>query len=73
MQALQDTGSSEEYLNFKENFKISKKLAEKSVDIVTTIISSYRIEVFTDAKRFSIDSIEIEPIYMEPFTPGVCG
>ena len=31
MQALQDTGSSEEYLNFKENFKISKKMVEKSV------------------------------------------
>lgn len=74
MQAFQDTGSSEEYVTFKENFKLSRKDNGE--------VSRYRgndnklprkIITFTELKKFSINSIEVEPIYVDHSLPGVCG
>jgi ribonuclease J len=74
MQAFQDTGSSEEYITFKENFKLSRKENGE--------VSRYRgndnklprkIVTFRELKNFSVDSIEVEPIYVDHSLPGVCG
>jgi ribonuclease J len=74
MQAFQDTGSSEEYITFKENFRLSRKDNGE--------VSRYRgndnkllrkIVTFGELKKFSINSIEVEPIYVDHSLPGVCG
>lgn len=66
MQAFQDTGSSEEYVTFKENFKLSRKENGE--------VSRYRgndnklprkIVTFGELKKFFINSIEVEPIYVD--------
>ena len=74
MQAFQDTGSAEEYITFKENFKLNRKANGE----VTRAKSSDNklprtITTFTELKKFSIDSIEVEPIYVDHSLPGVCG
>ena len=74
MQAFQDTGSSEEYITFKENFKLKRKSDGE--------VSRYRgadnkvlrnVKTFTELKKFSVDSIEVEPVYVDHSLPGVCG
>jgi ribonuclease J len=73
MQAFQDTGSSEEYVTFKENFKIKRRNnGEVSRDRNNNKFSR-NIKVFTELKKFSVNSIEVEPIYVDHSLPGVCG
>lgn len=74
MQAFQDTGSSEEYVTLKENFKLNRKAngeITRSKGPENKI--PRKINTFTELKKFSIDSIEIEPIYVDHSLPGVCG
>jgi len=74
MQAFQDTGSSEEYVTYKENFKITRKsTGEVSRCRGNDNKLPRRIEAFREPKRFSVDSIEVEPIYVDHSLPGVCG
>ena len=74
MQAFQDTGSSEEYMVFKENFKLSRKSnGEVSRSRTADNKIPRRIVSFTEPKKFSIDSIEVEPVYVDHSLPGVCG
>jgi ribonuclease J len=74
MQAFQDTGSGEEYIIFKENFKLNRK---ENGEITRARASDNKIprkiNTFTELKKFSIDSIEAEPIYVDHSLPGVCG
>jgi ribonuclease J len=73
MQAFQDTGSSEEYVTFKENFRIKRKNnGEVSRDRNNNKFPR-NIKVFTELNNFSINSIEVEPIYVDHSLPGVCG
>ena len=76
MQALQETGSGDEYLTYKESFRIyendkggtSRARSDKNREIIdrtTNLITPY--------KKFSIDSIEVEPIPVDHSLPGVCG
>jgi ribonuclease J len=74
MQAFQDTGSSEEYIIFKENFKLNRKSNGEVSRSRTGDNKIFRkIVTFTELKKFSIDSIEVEPIYVDHSLPGVCG
>ena len=74
MQAFQDTGSSEEYITFKENFQIKKnKNGEISRTRGDDMKYPRKINVFQDSKNFKIDSIEVEPIPIDHSFPGVCG
>jgi len=74
MQAFQDTGSSEEYVTYKENFKITRKSnGEVSRNRGNDNKLPRKIVTFTEAKKFSINSIEVEPIYVDHSLPGVCG
>jgi ribonuclease J len=74
MQAFQDTGSTEEYIIFKENFKLNRKdNGEVSRSRSSDNKLVRKIMTFTELKKFSVDSIEIEPIYVDHSLPGVCG
>jgi ribonuclease J len=74
MQGFQDTGSAEEYIIFKENFKLNRK---ENGEVTRARASDNKlvrkINTFTELKKFSIDSIEVEPIYVDHSLPGVCG
>lgn len=76
MQALQETGSGDEYLTYKESFRIyenekgrmSRAKSDKNREIIERTTS-----IITPYKKFSIDSIEVEPIPVDHSLPGVCG
>jgi len=74
MQAMQETGGDEDYITFGENFQIKRnedgiisKNRSKELKYPRNIV---KIE---DSKKFKIDSIEVEPIYIDHSIPGVCG
>lgn len=76
MQALQETGSGDEYLTYKESFKIyqndkggvSRARTDKNREIIER-----KTNLITPYKKFNIDSIEIESIPVDHSLPGVCG
>lgn len=76
MQALQETGSGDEYLTYKESFRIyenekggmSRAKSDKNREIIERTTS-----IITPYKKFSIDSIEVEAIPVDHSLPGVCG
>lgn len=76
MQAFEDTGSDEQYLTYKENFKIyenrngeqSRANKEEHREQI-----SRPIKIIKPFKKFQIDSIEVEPIPVDHSLPGVCG
>lgn len=74
MQALEDTGSDEEYLTFKESFKLYRNrngelsratTAENRVEV------SRPINIIESSKKFNVDSIEVEPVAIDHSIPGV--
>lgn len=76
LKALQDTGNGDEYLTYKENFKIyknregemsraAKETNRETIERNITTVQPY--------KKFSIDSIEVEPVPVDHSIPGVCG
>lgn len=76
MQALQETGAGgDEYITFKESFHAHKN--EKTGQMVKSrgdeLKIPRRIEVFEPTKRFTIDSIEVEPLPVDHSVPGVSG
>lgn len=74
MQGLQDTGSTEDYIIFEENFQIKKgKKGEMTRSRGEELKYPRKITIFEDGKKFNIDSIEIEPISIDHSLPGVCG
>ena len=76
MQTFQDTGGHEEYITYKENFKvyenskggISRANSEKNRDELAR-----DIRIIEPYKKFKIGSMEIEPIPVDHSLPGVCG
>lgn len=76
MQTFQDTGSGEEYITYKESFKIydnrdggkSRAKDEKHREQIDR-----PIRIIEDSKKFNIDSIEVEPLSVDHSLPGVCG
>lgn len=76
MQTFQDTGSSEEYVTYKEDFKIYENKdgnMSRARDDKNREIIDRKIETVTPYKKFSIDSIEVEPVPVDHSLPGVCG
>lgn len=74
MQAFQDTGSTEEYIIFKENFKIKEnKKGDFSKCIGDSVKYPRNIHIFRDSENFNIDSIEVNTIPIDHSLPGVCG
>jgi ribonuclease J len=74
MQAFQDTGSSEDYITFRENFKIKKgKDGNFSKCIGDEVKYPRNIQIIDNSKKFNIDSIEINTIPIDHSLPGVCG
>jgi ribonuclease J len=73
MQAFQDTGSSEEYIIFKENFQIKKNKKGDSTRCKGDEVKYPRnIKVISNL-NFKIDSIEVNTIPIDHSLPGVCG
>ncbi len=76
MQGFQDMGGGEEYITYKENFRLYKgrsggmSRANKS-DNREEIPRN--IQTIKNGKKFSIDSIEFDPISIDHSLPGVCG
>jgi len=74
MQAFQDTGSSEEYIVFKENFKIkNNKNGDFSKCIGDEIKYARKINIIDNSKNFNVDSIGVNTIPIDHSLPGVCG
>lgn len=74
IQALQDTGSTEEYITCKQHFQLHKN---KKGEICRSRGEDYwiprKISIFESSKKFAIDSIEVEPLSVDHSIPGVCG
>ena len=76
MQALEDTGSDEQYLTFKESFKL---YLNKNGELSRATSEKNRLEVprpiklIESSKKFTIDSIEVEPLDVDHSIPGVSG
>ena len=76
MKTFQDTGSGDEYIKYKENFRIyendkgemSRAKKDKNRDIIER-----DIRIVIPYKEFNIDSIKVEPIPVDHSLPGVCG
>lgn len=74
LQTLQDTGGKEEYLTFKRRFQVKTNKKGEKVRIQGEDAAEPRKVVqTTDYKRFSIDSIEVEPLPVDHSVPGVIG
>lgn len=76
MQCFQDTGSHEEYITYKENFRIyenNKGEMSRAKDDKNREIIQRNINIITPYKKFNIDSIEVEPIPVDHSLAGVCG
>ncbi len=76
MQCFQDTGSNEEYITYKENFRIyenNKGEMSRAKDDKNREIIQRNINIITPYKKFNIDSIEVEPVPVDHSLAGVCG
>ncbi|MEW6043446.1 MAG: MBL fold metallo-hydrolase [Thermoproteota archaeon] len=76
MQAFQDTGSSEEYITYKERFKIYTNKnggVSRAKDRENRQETERDIKIVKPYKKFNIDSIEVEPVPVDHSLPGVCG
>lgn len=76
MQCFQDTGSHEEYITYKENFRIyenNKGEMSRAKDDKNREIIQRNINIITPYKKFKIDSIEVEPVPVDHSLAGVCG
>lgn len=76
LQVYQDTGSGEEYIKYKESFRIyDNRDGEKSraKDDKHREVIDRPYHVIESFKPFKIDSIEVEPISIDHSIPGVSG
>jgi len=72
IQGLQDVGSKEEYVTFKRNFQIyENKKGEISRGKGEDFQEPRKISIFQNAKSFTLDSIEVEPLAIDHSLPGV--
>lgn len=72
LQALQETGGNEEYLTFKDTFRVYRNksggMSRASGDDVS---EPRKFAVKASNKKFKIDSIEVEPLPVDHSVPGV--
>ncbi len=74
MQALEDTGSDEEYLTFKESFKLyrnSRGELSRATSAENRSEVARPINLIESTKKFNVDSIEVEPVAIDHSIPGV--
>jgi ribonuclease J len=74
MQALEDTGSDQEYLTFKESFKLYRNRSgelSRATSPENRQEVSRPINLIESSKKFNIDSIEVEPLTIDHSIPGV--
>ena len=72
MQNYDETGNFDQYLTLKERFQVytnnKGEISRKTGDKVAV---PRNIKVFEEGKKFSIDSIEVEPLPVDHSVPGV--
>lgn len=76
LQSFQDMGSHEEYITYKENFKIydnTRREKSRAKNEQNREERPRDIRLLEDYKKFKIDDIEIEPIPIDHSLPGVYG
>jgi len=76
MQTFQDTGSTEEYVTYKERFKIYENRngeMSRATREPNRVLVQRDIRIIQPYKKFNIDSIEVEPVPVDHSLPGVCG
>ena len=76
MQCFQDTGGSEEYITYKENFKAYKNAKgdkSRATKTENRNVIQRKINVIDHTKTFTIDSIQVESIPIDHSLPGVYG
>ncbi|MGP8057906.1 MAG: MBL fold metallo-hydrolase [Nitrososphaerales archaeon] len=76
MQALEDTGSEEQYITYKEKFKVYRNRngdLSRAEDEKNRLEVVRPINVIESSKKFQLDSIEVEPIEIDHSIPGVSG
>lgn len=76
MQVFQDTGGDEEYITYKENFKIYENskgsISRAKIDANRDVIAR-NIQIIDPSKKLKIDSITVEFIPIDHSLPGVFG
>jgi len=76
LQGLQETGSGDEYITYKENFRIYEnnkgEMSRANKDTNRQVLER-DIRIIEPYKKFNIDSIEVEPVPVDHSLPGVCG
>lgn len=74
LQAFQETGGNEDYVVFRENFRVKTgKKGEMMKDKGDELKYPRNFQIVQDLKKFNVDSIEIEPITIDHSLPGVFG
>ncbi len=74
MKGFQDTGSFEEYITFKENFRVKlNPIGELSKIKGKEMRYTRKVRTFQDSKKFNIDSVEVEVFPVDHSLPGACG
>lgn len=74
MWAFQETGSSEEYVTFKENFMVKlNPIGDLSKIRGKDMSYPWKIRIFQNTTKFKIDSIGVETFPVDHSLPGVCG
>jgi len=72
MQNYDETGNYDQYLTLKERFQVyTNKKGEISRATGDKVAVPRNIKVFEEGKKFSIDSIEVEPLPVDHSVPGV--
>ena len=72
MQNYDETGNFDQYLTLKERFQVyTNKKGEISRATGDKVAVPRNIKVFEEGKKFSIDSIEVEPLPVDHSVPGV--
>ena len=72
MQNYDETGNFDQYLTLKERFQIYKnKKGEVSRASGDKVRIPRNIQVFEEGKKFSIDSVDVEPMPVDHSIPGV--
>ena len=73
MQNYDETGNFDQYLTLKERFQVytNKKGEISRATSKTNPPIPRKIKVFEDGKKFSIDSIDVEPMPVDHSIPGV--
>ena len=76
LQAIEDTGGDQEYITYKEKFKVYRN-RNNELSRATTAENRReiprKISIIENARKFTLGSLEVEPVEIDHSIPGVSG